>query len=41
METKKELSSLELLWYYLSNITTLGGAFLLKVIIKKAIVETQ
>jgi len=38
---KKDLSIVERLFYYGYCILTLGGVFLLKVIIKKAILETQ
>jgi len=34
---KSNLSGWEQFWYYLSVICTLGGAFTLKVIIKKAL----
>lgn len=39
MADKKHLSGWENFWYYLSVISTLGGAFTLKVIIKKALSE--
>ena len=38
---KKGLSSFESFWYILFNIFTLGGVFLWKVIIKKAILEAK
>lgn len=35
------MSFFETLWYYASNILTFGGAFTIKVIIKKAILEAM
>jgi hypothetical protein len=38
---KKQMSFLEQLFYYLSVVVTVGGAFALKAIIKKAIIESK
>ena len=37
----KQLSAFESFWYILFNILTLGLVYLYKIIIKKAILETQ
>lgn len=39
--TKKELPTGEKLVYYALNILTLGTSFFLKVIIKKALIESK
>ena len=36
-----KLNAWELFWYYATVITSLGAAFILKVIIKKAIIESK
>ena len=41
MQTKKELSQMATGWYYLTCVFTWGGAYLMRVIITKAIIMSQ
>lgn len=38
---KTELSGFEKLWYYVLNVLSVGLLFTLKVVIKKAIIESE